>query len=118
MSNSRRARTSSPVTSARSEAEVSSRVSEFVFRGVTVSVDWDKVPIQRALLAIRLVSNQSLPSDRRLQFMVDVYEHVLGADQLANLYETCPDILFDADASAEFWELVNSAIHGISTPKY
>lgn len=117
MSTNRRRASGPRATASRAEAEVTSRVSEISFQGITVTVDWDAVPIQRALFAIRLVANEALSHDRRLQCMVDVYEHVLGAEQLADLYDACPDILFDEKASKEFWDLVNEAIHGLRTPE-
>lgn len=85
----------------------------FDFRGHRFTVDLVEADLPRAMFAMQAAARGSNISAQFTR-MIDCFEAVLGADQVATLYDVAPDLFSRAEVQREFWEQFSRLTVGAS----
>lgn len=86
----------------------------FSWQGLDFIVDPGEIQFGRWAYATRRVSNEKLLLVDRVNAAIDIFEAVMGEDQVATLAAACPNLFDDGGLLDSFWDAFIKATQGVS----
>lgn len=94
------------------EAQPDQSLVRFAWRGHLFAVDLRNVRFGRMAYAVRIANNDRIPLYSRVNAMLDIFEDLLGPDQVATAYDLAPRLFDDPTEMKSFWDAVNGVVVG------